>query len=224
MNYPSAARTPPEREEKPAPQFDSLRQQHQADTLGMWIFLATEILFFSGMFMAYVIYRMTYADAFEAASRHLSLALGGSNTAILLTSSLTMTLADRAIIARRRKELLGWLAMTALLGALFLGIKGVEYAHEFREQLAPVLGRPFHFPEPYTDQARLFFNFYFAMTGLHALHLFIGIAVVTVMGVLAWRGAPGMEAKVMVTGLYWHLVDLIWVFVFPLLYLAGRHG
>lgn len=224
MAYRSAIPTPPEPGTKPAPQFDSLRQQYEADTLGIWVFLASEILFFGGLFMTYTVYRTVYSDAFEAASGRLDLLLGGINTAILLTSSLTMTLADDAVTARNRRALIGWLSATALLGAVFLAIKGVEYVHEFRQQLAPVLGRPFEFPQPYADQARLFFNFYFALTGLHALHLFIGIVVVLTMLALAVRGAPQLEAKVIVAGLYWHLVDLIWVFVFPLLYLAARHG
>jgi len=224
MAYRSVIPTPPGAEARPAPQFDSLRQQYEADTLGMWIFLTSEILFFGGLFMTYIIYWAAYPEAFEAASSRLDLLLGGLNTAILLTSSLTMTLADDAVLPRNRKALIGWLAVTALLGAVFLAIKGIEYSREFREHLAPVFGRPFEFPEPHAEQARLFFSFYFALTGLHALHLFIGIMVVLAMLMLAIRGAPRLEAKVIIAGLYWHLVDLIWVFVFPLLYLAARHG
>jgi cytochrome c oxidase subunit 3 len=224
MAYRSVIPTPPEAEAKPAPQFDSLRQQYEADALGIWIFLASEILFFGGVFMTYTVYRAAYPEAFEAASGRLDLLLGGINTAILLTSSLTMTLADDAVLPRNRKALIGWLAVTAVLGAVFLAIKGVEYSLEFGAHLAPIFARPFEFPEPHTEQARLFFSFYFALTGLHAVHLFIGIVVVLIMLVLAIRGAPRLEAKVTIAGLYWHLVDLIWVFVFPLLYLAARHG
>jgi cytochrome c oxidase subunit 3 len=224
MTYQSAIPTRPDTLEQPASQFDSLAQQHQADTLGMWVFLASEILFFGGMFMAYTVYRTAFPAAFEAASGHLNLGLGGINTAILLTSSLTMTLADDAVVARNRRATAIWLALTALLGTIFLVIKGIEWREEFREQLAPLFGRPFVFPEPHTDQARLFFSFYFALTGLHALHLLIGVVLVLVMLIFTLRDAPHLDAKVIIAGLYWHLVDLIWVFVFPLLYLAARHG
>lgn len=224
MAYQSAIPTPPDSPEKPVLQFDSLAQQHEADTLGMWVFLASEILFFGAMFTAYIIYRTSFPAAFEAASGHLDLVLGGLNTAILLTSSLTMTLADDAVVAGNRRALAAWLALTALLGAIFLVIKGVEWREEFRNQLAPLFGRSFVFPEPHTDQARLFFSFYFALTGLHALHLFIGVVLVLVMLAFAFGNAPRLDAKVIIAGLYWHLVDLIWVFAFPLLYLAARHG
>lgn len=210
--------------EAPLPHFDSLAQQNQADLLGMWVFLASEILFFGGMFLAYTVYRSMYPLAFEAASGRLDLVLGGINTALLLTSSLTMTLADDAAAARARRAMVLWLSATALLGIAFLAIKGIEWRDEFREGFAPLFGRPFDFPEPHADRARLFFGFYFALTGLHALHLFIGVAVVLVLLVFTLRGAPRMDAKMAVSGLYWHLVDLIWVFVFPLLYLAGHHG
>jgi cytochrome c oxidase subunit 3 len=224
MAYQSAIPTRPDSLERPVPQFDSLAQQHEADTLGIWIFLTSEILFFGGLFTAYTVYRTAFPAAFEAASGHLNLALGGLNTAILLTSSLTMTLADDAVIMGRRRAVAFWLAVTAALGTAFLIIKGLEWREEFREHLAPLFGRPFRFAEPWTGQARLFFGFYFALTGLHALHLFIGVVLVLVMLGFTLKDAPRLDAKVIVAGLYWHLVDLIWVFVFPLLYLAARHG
>jgi cytochrome c oxidase subunit 3 len=224
MAYQSAIPTPTDTLEQPVHQFDSLAQQHEADTLGIWVFLASEILFFGGMFTAYTVYRTAFPSAFEAASGHLNLLLGGINTGVLLTSSLTMTFADDAVVAGNRRAVAFWLSVTAALGTAFLVIKGFEWRDEFREQLAPLFGRPFHFAEPYTDQARLFFSFYFALTGLHALHLFIGVVLMLVMLGFTLRNAPRLDAKVIVAGLYWHLVDLIWVFVFPLLYLAARHG
>jgi cytochrome c oxidase subunit 3 len=224
MAYQSAIPTDPNSQEQPVEQFDTLAQQHEADTLGMWVFLASEILFFGGMFTAYTIYRTAFPSAFEAASGHLNLVLGGINTAILFTSSLTMTLAGDVVVKGDRRAVAFWLSITAALGTVFLIIKGIEWRDEFREQLAPVFGRPFEFAEPWTDQARLFFCFYFALTGLHALHLFIGVVLMLAMLRFTLRAAPRLDAKVIIAGLYWHLVDLIWVFVFPLLYLAARHG
>ncbi|CAL1239405.1 cytochrome c oxidase subunit 3 [Candidatus Methylocalor cossyra] len=224
MPYQSAIPTPPDTRERPLPQFDSLAQQHEADTLGMWVFLASEILFFGGLFTAYTVYRVSFPAGFAAASAHLELATGGVNTALLLTSSLTMTLADEAVTTGGRRQVALWLTITAALGTVFLLLKGLEWRDEFRHQLAPLFGRPFQFPGPHPEQARLFFSFYFALTGLHALHLFIGVVVLLVMLALTLGNAPRLDAKVIIAGLYWHLVDLIWVFVFPLLYLAAHHG
>lgn len=207
-----------------APQFDDLTQQRAADTLGMWVFLATEVLFFGGLFLGFFVYRQTYPEAFAAAGRHLDLLLGGINTALLLTSSLTMTLADRAAEADRRRALMLLLGATALLGIAFLAIKAVEYSEEFRAGLAPLFGQVFRFEGPHRNQAELFFHFYFLMTGLHALHLFIGIVILTVMiGLAAWRRRP-LSTKIAMTGLYWHFIDVVWVMLFSVLYLGVRHG
>jgi len=207
-----------------APQFDDLTQQRAADTLGMWVFLATEVLFFGGLFLGFFVYRYIYPEAFAAASGHLHLWLGGINTIVLLTSSLTMTLADRAAEADRRRALMLLLGATALLGIAFLAIKAVEYSEEFRAGLAPLFGQVFRFEGPHRNQAELFFHFYFLMTGLHALHLFIGIVILTVMiGLAAWRRRP-LSTKIAMTGLYWHFIDVVWVMLFSVLYLGVRHG
>jgi cytochrome c oxidase subunit 3 len=206
-----------------AHQFDDLEQQSEAATLGMWAFLVTEVLFFGGLFLGYVVYRSSYPEAFASGSHHLDVALGAVNTAVLIGSSLTMALAVHAAQVGRQKELVLFLLGTILLGAVFLGIKGVEYAHKFAEHLVP--GPSFVFAGPHAHQAQLFFSFYFAMTGLHAAHMVIGIGVLAVLTVMAWGGrfSAAYYAPVEISGLYWHFVDIVWIFLFPLLYLIGRH-
>jgi cytochrome c oxidase subunit III len=204
-------------------QFDDLGQQQDASTLGMWAFLATEIMFFGGLFTSYVVYRTLFPEAFAEGSRHLSITLGGINTAVLLGSSLTMALGVRAAQLGRLRPLLVLLALTMLLGSAFLGIKAVEYYNEFKEHLIPAinyaqvggLARPME----------LFFVLYFIMTGLHAVHLIIGIVLVGVMAVLSWtRWLSGTGSlQIEVTGLYWHFIDIVWVFLYPLLYLIDAH-
>jgi cytochrome c oxidase subunit III len=203
--------------------FDDLGQQHEAATLGMWLFLATEVLFFGGLFTAYMLYRVWYPETFGAASRTLDIALGTTNTAVLIFSSLTMALAVRAAATDRRRALLVFLVLTMVLGAVFLGIKGVEYAHKFEEHHVPGLG--FHFEGTAPERANLFFSLYFAMTGLHALHMIIGLGLMTVMFVMAVRGrfSAHWHTPVEISGLYWHFVDIVWIFLFPLLYLVDRH-
>lgn len=199
--------------------FEDLEQQREASTLGMWVFLANEVLFFGALFVAFLAYRALYPAAFAEASRHLNVALAGLNTAVLLCSSLTMALAVHAVQVDERRALLGFLSLTMVLGAIFLGIKGLEYYQEFQEQLIPGLNFAFEGTAP--QQAQLFFVLYFTMTGLHALHLAIGIGVVGVMAIRAWGRSvsAGHYMPVELTGLYWHFVDVVWVFLFPLLYL-----
>ena len=204
--------------------FDSLGQQREAATLGMWVFLVTEVLFFGGLFAAYLVYRNWYPDAFARASHELDILLGGINTAALITSSLTMALAVHAAQTGRRRTLLIMLALTMVLGAVFLGIKSVEYHHKFVEHHVP--GPGFVFEGEYARQAQIFFSLYFIMTGLHAVHMIIGLGIMAVMFWMSWRGAitPEYYSPIEVSGLYWHFVDIVWIFLFPLLYLLGRHG
>lgn len=206
-----------------AHQFDTSEQQYDAASLGMWIFLVTEVMFFGGMFTAYIVYRTFYADAFAHASQHLDLILGGINTAVLICSSLTMALAVYGAQTDQRKLLVLSLFLTILLGTVFLGIKAEEYAHKFAEGLIP--GSRFVYEGPDPRQAQIFFSLYFAMTGMHALHMIIGIGILLVLTLLAWRGRYSSlyYAPVELTGLYWHFVDIVWIFLFPLLYLLGRH-
>jgi cytochrome c oxidase subunit 3 len=222
--------------------FDDAEQQFVSAELGMWVFLATEVLFFGGALCGYAAYRYAYPAAFRAGSHHLDLWLGTINTAVLLTSSLTMVLAVHAAQKDRRAALILNLLLTVALGAAFLGVKGYEYHHKFVERLVP--GRHFNF-EAASASARhtaatdgqnplnadtqqvnpkhvqLFFSFYFTLTGLHALHMVIGIGVIVVLIVAAVRGAfaGGYFTPIEMTGLYWHFVDIVWVFLFPLLYL-----
>jgi cytochrome c oxidase subunit III len=203
--------------------FDTIEQQREAATLGMWVFLVTEIMFFGGMFTAYVAYRAAYPGAFAAGSGHLDIALGGINTAVLIASSLTMALAVYGSQVGNRKMLVWFLIVTILLGLVFLGIKAVEYHDKFEHHLVP--GHSFSFPGSKPMSAQLFFSLYFAMTGMHALHMIIGIGLLTVLVVQASRGrfSPEYHSPVEMTGLYWHFVDIVWIFLFPLLYLIDRH-
>ncbi len=206
-----------------AHQFDDLDQQHEAGWLGMWIFLATEVMFFGGMFTGYAVYRSVYPEAFVHASRELEIGLGATNTLVLILSSLTMALAVHAAQVGRRRSLLGFLLATMVLGLVFLGIKGIEYAHKFEHHLVP--GGSFLFAEPYTRTAQIFFSFYFALTGMHALHMVVGVGLLTALVMRACSGefSPEHHAAVEITGLYWHFVDIVWIFLFPLLYLIERH-
>jgi cytochrome c oxidase subunit 3 len=203
--------------------FESLWQQKDASSLGMWLFIAQEIMFFGGLFLAYSVYRNLYPHAFAEASSHLDWKLGALNTAVLIGSSLTMALAVHAAALGHNRAIALWLIATIVLGGVFLGVKVVEYGDKFEHHLVP--GPHFHFEGPDAPQAQIFFSLYFAMTGLHALHMIIGIPILAFMAWLGWRGhfGPAYYTPVELTGLYWHFVDIIWIFLFPLLYLLGAH-
>jgi cytochrome c oxidase subunit 3 len=207
-----------------AHQFDDLDQQREAATLGMWCFLVTEVLFFGVLFLTYALYRGWYPEAFARASRELLIWPGTINTAVLITSSLTMALAVHAAQLGERRPLMLFLVLTMLLGTVFLGIKAFEYYEGFLEHHLP--GRTFQFEAEYFREAQLFFSLYYLMTGLHALHMVIGLGVMAVMLWLSWRGTISADYynPIEVSGLYWHFVDIVWIFLFPLLYLIGRHG
>lgn len=230
--------------------FDTPEQQYISAELGMWLFLATEVLFFGGALCAYAVYRFRFPYEFIAGSHHLDVVIGTINTMVLLTSSLTMVLAVHAAQLNRRWILVACLTMTALLGATFLGIKAYEYHHKWEQRLVP--GRYFSYesllqshdaaslhpatgeaspanppPEEHQPQinmrnVELFFSFYFVLTGIHAVHMIIGIAIIGILVIAAIRGAfeGGRFTPIEMTGLYWHFVDIVWVFLFPLLYLV----
>ncbi len=204
-------------------QFQNIEQQREAASLGMWVFLITEIMFFGGMFLAYTVNRTAYPVAFAEGSHYMSITLGTINTAVLIVSSLTMALAVYASQLGRSKMLIGFLGVTILLGLVFLGIKGIEYAAKFKEHLIP--GSSFVFPGPEAPHVQLYFSLYFAMTGMHALHMIIGVGIVAVLLVKAWRGrfTPEYHTPVEVSGLYWHFVDIVWIYLYPLLYLIDIH-
>jgi cytochrome c oxidase subunit III len=205
-----------------AHQFDDIEQQHDSASLGMWIFLSTEIMFFGGMFLGYALYRGKYSPAYAQASRHLDVLLGGINTGVLLCSSLTMALAVHAAQLGGRRTVVLFLIATIVLGAVFLGIKAYEYYEKYEEHLIP--GHGFQFEGPNATHAQLFFAFYFALTGMHALHMIIGIGMMLIMILLTMRKKFSAEYyfPIEMAGLYWHFVDIVWVFLFPLLYLVDR--
>ncbi|HSE31468.1 MAG TPA: cytochrome c oxidase subunit 3 family protein [Pyrinomonadaceae bacterium] len=214
--------------------FENLEQQREAGTLGMWIFLVTEIMFFSGMFFAYTLYRYKFPLEFASASNHLSLQLGAVNTVVLIVSSFTMAFAVYNAQVGRQRRLVISLILTIILGLTFLGIKAVEYRDKYKDNLIPGQLIPGHKYSPATihllpgaspQHTEMFYWIYFAMTGMHALHMVIGVGLLSVILFYSIRGRydPEYHNPVEVSGLYWHFVDLIWIFLFPLLYLLGRH-
>jgi len=207
---------------QPQEQFKSIEQQHEAATQGMWIFLATEILFFGGIFLAYFIYRRSYSIGFERMSEMLDSFLGTLNTAILLTSSLTMALSVRAVQLEKKGSLILFLVLTLIFGVAFLTIKGFEYSEDFKNKL--VLGPSFPFHGLEAVHMEMFLLIYYVMTLIHAVHLLVGICLVSLMVVKTVRSRclPALYSPIEVIGLYWHFVDVVWLFLYPLLYLAGR--
>jgi cytochrome c oxidase subunit 3 len=204
--------------------FDSMDQQLEASYLGMWVFLVTEIMFFGGLFMAYLLYRWANPDAFQEASAHLNKFWGAVNTIVLIVSSLTMAMAVRAAqTSAKPKTLVFWLVSTMVFGTTFLGVKVVEYTDKFTHHLVP--GPNFQWPGQYPQGAEIFYSLYFCMTGLHAVHMIIGLGLMAVIAVMAWRGKFDADyyTPVEISGLYWHFVDIVWIFLFPLLYLIGAH-
>jgi cytochrome c oxidase subunit 3 len=198
--------------------WPDVRRQHQGVSFGVWVFLASELLFFGSLLMAYTVYRHMYPEAFRTAARETEVFYGTLNTAILMTSSLTMAVAVRAAEQARRRLTVWCLAATVGFGLAFLVVKGFEYRDDIAKGLLP--GPHFALHPPATE---LFWTFYWILTGLHAIHLTIGIGIVTTLAVLAVRRAvPIASASFEATALYWHLVDIIWVVLLPLLYLIGR--
>lgn len=269
-------------------QFDSMAQQQESTTIGMWAFLVQEVMFFGGMFMAYLYYRSRYPVAFAAASNHLDVTWGTANTFVLIASSFTMALAVYFAQKGKRNAQVLFILLTMLFGSVFLGVKAVEYYNKWKDGIvpvnglnrktpnveAPMVGRgsndeqihgvttqhgapaeheyinprgEFKWDAPpmmehasslekelyqtgdgqqhYADKIRIFFLIYFAMTGLHALHMIIGLGIMVWLLYKAWRGTFSAEyySPVEMVGLYWHFVDIVWIFLFPLLYLLGRH-
>ncbi len=203
--------------------FDDMEQQKEASTLGMWAFLVTEIMFFGGLFLGYAIYRSYYPQAFHDGSAELSIGLGFLNTLVLIGSSLTMAMAVHSAQLGKQKAIVLFLLLTMILGAAFLGVKVIEYSDKWEHRLVP--GAYFVAPEGAPNEIALFFAFYFVMTGMHALHMIIGILLMTVILAMALRGRFSGQyySPVELFGLYWHFVDIVWIFLFPLLYLIGRH-
>jgi len=205
-------------------QFDDAVQQREAATLGMWVFLATEILFFGVLFASYTVGRVLHPEGFAAGSRRLDMLLGTIETAVLLTSSCLIALGVRALRLEQRARCCGLLLATAALGLSFLALHGFEYYREYGEHLVP--GIDFLQTGPAARTMELFFCLYYFITGFHSLHVLVGVLVIAVLTVRVWRGAfgPRHYTTLELAALYWHLVDIVWIFVYPLLYLVGRAG
>jgi cytochrome c oxidase subunit 3 len=218
--------------------FVSKGQQRNAASLGMWVFLAQEVMFFGGMFCAYLVYRYMYFADFGSGSQQLDIKLGATNTAVLICSSLTVVLGVRAAQLGKRMELVFWLLVTILLGLVFLVIKADEYAEKFEKHHVPGPSFSYHELLPGQEKvpvgerkyanprhAEMYFSLYFAMTGMHALHMVVGVGLFAFLAYSAWRGkySPEYYTPIEIGGLYWHFVDIIWIYLFPLLYLIDRH-
>ena len=204
-------------------QFATPAQQRETTTFGMWIFLATEVLFFGALFTSYAVYRTYYTHAFTTGSEDMNLVLGAINTAVLITSSLTMALSIHSIATGKEARAVVYLLATIVIGAVFLGIKFTEYYQHYMDLKAP--GLNFYSPDPAAGQVELFFVFYFVMTGLHAVHMIIGISILAVLVARTVGGSftPEYYTPIEATGLYWHFVDIVWVFLYAIFYLPGVH-
>ena len=207
-----------------AHQFEDMTQQREAGSLGMWVFLVTEIMFFGGLFASYIIYRSLHYAAFETGSRLLEVQFGAINTAVLICSSLTMAMAIRCAQVGKRGATTAYLLVTMLFGIAFIAIKlYFEWYHDYVDSLVPGIRFVMHPNWAGGSQVQMFFCFYFFMTGLHALHMVVGLGILTVLVLMNRRGRFGPEyyAPLEISGLYWHFVDIVWIFLFPLLYLIG---
>jgi cytochrome c oxidase subunit III len=201
--------------------FTDSEQQHESAKLGMWIFLITEVLLFGGLFVAYAVFRSLNPDMFYQAHKFLNLKLGATNTFVLITSSVTMVLAVRAMEAGNKRATLINLYFTLLLATIFLIIKFFEYSHKF--ELGQLPGKFYTFKGVPGTNPHIFFGIYFAMTGLHAVHVIGGMSIITWIAIRTQKGqfSPAYYTPLELTGLYWHLVDIIWIYLFPMLYLIG---
>jgi len=225
----------PEAHDNPAllHHFATAEQQKDAASFGMWLFLVTEVMFFGGMFCAYLVYRYWYFGDFGAASQSLDIRLGALNTVVLICSSLTVALAVRCAQIGKQKSIVIYLLLTIVLGLAFLGVKAVEYKSKFDENHIPgqagfhLAGHIPSHPDIPVNQAhaQVYFSLYFAMTGMHALHMIIGVGLFAFLTYKAWQGhyTSDYYTPVENAGLYWHFVDIVWIYLFPLLYLIDRH-
>jgi cytochrome c oxidase subunit III len=198
--------------------WEDFRRQKEAVSFGFWVFIASEVMFFGGLLLAYAVYRHLYLEAFQTALRNTDIGYGTINTVLLMTSSFFMTAVVRGAPAGMRRTTLWGLSLCAALGTAFLVVKGLEYHDDITKGLVPGPGFPLH---PYETQ--IFFALYWIMTGVHAIHLFVGIGIVlTIETMVALRRLPLTSPTIEVAGLYWHFVDIVWMLLFPLLYLLGR--
>lgn len=205
----------------------------------MWAFIATELMMFGGLFCSYAVYRWSYPGGFSAGSHHLDWVMGSVNTAVLLVSSLTVALAVHSAAIRHKKRLMAYLAATLVFGAAFLGIKAVEWSHDYHLGLIPGVAWHYYDTDLHPENAaeleqlqkdgvspnsvKLFMTIYFFVTGLHGIHMIIGLGLMSYMLFLSSKGmfTDGNDQPIEISGLYWHLIDIIWIFLFPLLYLVN---
>jgi cytochrome c oxidase subunit III len=237
-------------------QYETLDQQKASATLGMWIFLSTEVLFFGGLFLTYTINRHSYSDVFAFSSRTIDLKWGAINTVVLIASSLTMAMSVWSAQVGKKKLVTIFLILTLALGTVFLGIKGIEYHAKYVEHHIPGMSYDLYFctnnpsacdlsgqkladekaelaavtekdggPDAVNAHSQLFFSLYFGMTGLHALHMIVGAGLLISLIIQSLKGrfTPEYNTPVENVGLYWHFVDIVWIYLFPLLYLIDRH-
>lgn len=212
-----------------AHQFEDIAQQRESAVLGMWLFLATEVMFFGGLFAAYILFRHLYPAAFHAGSSALNVWMGGANTLVLLVSSLTMAMAVHSSQLGNKKRLIQYLLLTIVLGSVFLIVKAFEYHEKYVHGLIPGSNFAWHHELPAgttVGNVQMFFFLYFVMTGLHAVHMIAGVGLLAVLVIMAAKNQFSAEKymPIEISGFYWHFVDIVWVFLFPLLYLiAGLH-
>ncbi len=211
----------PEKDAMIEEQFEDMPQQYEAANLGMWTFLATEILFFGGLFVSYAIYRHFYDADFITGVKHTLILYGTINSSLLLTSGLTMALAVQAATENRTRVIVPLLLATICLGLAFLACKGMEYRQDLTDKVLP----RYDFDPTLPLHSQLFFWLYWGMTGLHAIHMIVGIGLLIVLTVMAWRGRFSAQyyTPLEIIGLYWAFVDIVWIYLYPLLYLIGRH-
>ncbi len=204
-------------------QFATPEQQKQTASIGMWVFLITEVMLFGGLFTAFTVYRLSHPQGFDEGSAHMEILLGAINTAVLICSSYTMALAVHSAESGNQKLLVLFLMATMVIGAIFLGIKFTEYYDHFRDHKVPALW--FEYAGPHAPAVQMFFVFYFIMTGLHAIHMTIGIGILCVLTFRALLGSFSAEynTPVEMGGLYWHFIDIVWIFLYAIFYIPGLH-
>lgn len=204
-------------------QFATPDQQRETSSVGMWIFLMTEVMLFGGLFMAYTVYRFTSPQAFDAGSAHMESTLGAINTAVLICSSFTMALAVYSSEVGSQKLLMLFLVLTMIIGAIFLGIKFTEYYLHYQEHKVP--GFWFEYHGANASKVQMFFVFYFIMTGLHALHMTIGLGILSFLLFRSFLGSfsASYHTPIDLGGLYWHFIDIVWVFLYAIFYIPGLH-
>lgn len=204
-------------------QFATPEQQRETASIGMWVFLITEVMLFGGLFTAFTVYRLSHPMAFDAGSAHMEFLLGGINTAVLICSSYTMALAIHSAATGKEQRVVLFLLATMVIGAVFLGIKFTEYYLHFQDHKAPALW--FDYSGPQAPYVQMFFVFYFLMTGLHALHMTVGIGILSVLLFRTLLGSFSAEyyTPLELGGLYWHFIDIVWVFLYAIFYIPGLH-